>query len=206
MAQCRVKFYSRDDGPTCYESYLSSNRADSVDIVGQLRVAEHNFFWASRPTRYSPIVQTGDSSRRARGLTRLNTETASDLVADLTEETHDGFGRELAILIIQASSPAIETFDDLKQLLADFINDQKSLVEMVFFQFDDSPKYLFVKSQVPSPEIQHLLTNWGLFPVEKKCCFPYRKLGRVKIESTWNNVLALSFPDDPRSKLLKCVP
>jgi len=208
MARCTVKLYGREDGPVCYEANLFPGiiTRSSEAFVGQLLTQGCTSHWASLRTRPLPAAQKGDSLPRARAITRLHGDTAQLLVADLAEQNEDGYGRELTILTTRgADAGEVPSFDIISHLLEDFVYRQASPLEMVYFQFDDSLSYVFVRSQCCQP-IESFLASQRLTPVERKCSFPYKKLSRVRIEFTRNNILRLLFPGDPRTKMLKRVP
>ena len=207
MAQCGVKLYRREDGPVCYEANLFPGITRSSEaFVSQLLTQNCISHWASLRTRPLPATQAGDSSPRVRAITSLHADTAQLLVADLTEQNEDGYGRELTILTTRGAGVSeVPSFDVISHLLEDFVSRQAGPLEMVYFQFDDSLSYVFVKSQRCQP-IESFLASQKLAPVERKCSFPYKKLGRVRIEFTRNNILRLLFPGDPRTKILKRVP
>jgi hypothetical protein len=207
MPQRRVKLYARDDGPICYEANFFVRAEESSErFVRELLEMEYTSHWASVRTRPLPSSQTGSTLPRVRTLTRLDADTAQLLLADMTERNEDGYARELTILATKSDIALdICSFDGCSRSLEDFIRSQPGPLEMVYFQLDDSPNYFFVNS-AGRGGIETLLAKQKLIPVEKECTFPYRKLGRVQIESTRNNILALAFPLDPRTKGLKRVP
>lgn len=206
MTPCRVKLYSRDNAPVCYEANLFPGMTRSPEkFIRQLLMTGHSSYWASVRTR-PPMLQTDAPSPRARALTQLNSDTLDLLSADMTEQNEDGYGRELTILTARdGNANESRSFDDASWLLEEFVGRQTGPLELVYFQLDDSPSYVFVKV-LCSQAIESFLADQKLHPVEKKCILPYRKLGRLQIESVRNNILALSFPDDPRTKDLRRVP
>ncbi len=207
MSQCPVKLYARDDGPICYEvNFFARAEESSERFVRELLAIEYTSHWASLRTRPLSSGQTGSTLPRVRALTRLEADTAQFLLADMTERNEDGYGRELTILTKKSDNALdICSFDGCSRSLEDFIRSQTGPLEIVYFQLDDSPNYFFVKS-ASREGIETLLAKQKLIPVEKECTLRYGKLGRVQIESTRNNILALAFPHDPRTKGLKRVP
>ncbi len=213
MTRCPVKLYSRADGLACFEASLLPFEVNPIprardfakSLADQLHIANYTSFWASMRTRPVHGLDVIDSSpRERRPLTQLNTESVPSLAADLAERNEDGYGRELVALITETGAvKCIGIFDEVKQLLDDFIQNQTGFLEMVIFQFDDSPNYVFVKSGSLPLGIENLLASWNLTPVDQKCHLPYRQLGKVQIESIRNNILALSFPGDPHIKNLR---
>jgi hypothetical protein len=171
------RLFDRPSGPIAYSVPLFHQVVERHQFAQQLPTNSLSWYWESQRTADPSPESASLLLPEHRPITRVDSGTVPDLVADLIETNVDGYNRFLALFGTEDLLGPHEWPKAIRQLLD---GAPRPLVIAVV-QLGDSADELVFVGQPPSKYASELLDEWGVLKGVRSTK-PYTDLGTAMLE------------------------